>query len=140
MHTFSKPLDSYSWLKKHKLLSSGLFAFILIGLYQTKQQYHQTASQKRNEKQQDVSHLFPIIDMQKKVGVNKEFRRQLTSIATILFPNWHTKEALLLVLHSVFLILRTYLSVVVARLDGRIVRDLVISDVSVLIQIILIHS
>lgn len=127
MHTFSKPLNSYSWLKQNKALSTSLFACILIGVYQTKQQYHQTASQKRNEKQKDISHVFPIIDMQKKVGVNKEFRRQLNAIATILFPNWHTKEVLLLVLHSIFLILRTYLSVVVARLDGRIVRDLVIA-------------
>ncbi|KAI8099738.1 ABC transporter transmembrane region 2-domain-containing protein [Halteromyces radiatus] len=63
--------------------------------------------------------------MQKKVGVNEEFRRQLRSLAVILFPSWHTKEAVLLVLHSIFLILRTYLSVVVARLDGRIVKDLV---------------
>ncbi|CDS14482.1 hypothetical protein LRAMOSA06651 [Lichtheimia ramosa] len=70
-------------------------------------------------------HLFPVTDTLKKVGVNDEFFRQLRAIATILFPNWYTKEALLLVLHSAFLILRTYLSVVVARIDGRIVRDLV---------------
>ncbi|KAI8061623.1 ABC transporter transmembrane region 2-domain-containing protein [Gongronella butleri] len=68
--------------------------------------------------------LFPIVDNQK-VGVNPEFRRQLRSIGAILFPSWKTKEAGLLVLHSIFLILRTYLSLVVARLDGRIVRDLV---------------
>ena len=35
------------------------------------------------------------------------------------------KEAFLLVLHTFFLINRTILSVMVARLDGRIVRDLV---------------
>ncbi|ORX52818.1 hypothetical protein DM01DRAFT_1306547 [Hesseltinella vesiculosa] len=68
--------------------------------------------------------LFPVVDG-KKVGVNVEFRRQLRSIAAILFPHWKTKEAGLLVLHSIFLILRTYLSVVVAQLDGRIVKDLV---------------
>ncbi|EIE91205.1 hypothetical protein G6F46_003719 [Rhizopus delemar] len=62
---------------------------------------------------------------QQKLGVNKQFLQQLESIATILFPNWYTKEVLLLILHSIFLVLRTYLSVVVARLDGRIVKDLV---------------
>ena len=35
------------------------------------------------------------------------------------------KEAFLLLLHTFFLIARTVLSVMVARLDGRIVRDLV---------------
>ena len=35
------------------------------------------------------------------------------------------KEAFLLLLHTFFLIVRTVLSVMVARLDGRIVRDLV---------------
>ena len=35
------------------------------------------------------------------------------------------KEAFMLVLHTFFLVLRTVLSVMVARLDGRIVRDLV---------------
>lgn len=127
MQTFSKPLDSYSWLRQNKLASTSLFAAAVIGLYQAKQQFQISAKKAKNsEKEQvDLSSLFPIIDFNQKVGVNKEFRRQLTSIAAILFPNWHTKEAGLLVLHSIFLILRTYLSVVVARLDGRIVRDLV---------------
>lgn len=69
--------------------------------------------------------LFPVVDVASKVGVNQEFRRQLRAIATIILPHWRTKEVFLLVLHSFFLILRTYLSVVVARIDGRIVRDLV---------------
>lgn len=69
--------------------------------------------------------LFPVVDVASKVGVNQEFRRQLRAIAAIILPHWRTKEVLLLVLHSFFLILRTYLSVVVARIDGRIVRDLV---------------
>lgn len=129
MHTFSKPLNTnYSWLRQNKFASTSLFAVVLIGLYQAKQQIQITATKanKKNEENKvDISSLFPIIDFNQKVGVNKEFRRQLDSIAAILFPSWHTKEAGLLVLHSIFLILRTYLSVVVARLDGRIVRDLV---------------
>jgi ATP-binding cassette subfamily D (ALD) long-chain fatty acid import protein len=121
MNLLSKPIDN----RTNKIFSSSLFVLVLVGLYQSKKSWQKTAKLKQNEKQKDISSLFPIIDFTQKVGVNKEFRRQLASIAHILFPNWHTKEVLLLVLHTIFLVLRTYLSVVVARLDGRIVRDLV---------------
>ncbi len=42
-----------------------------------------------------------------------------------MIPRWGSKETGLLLSHGVFLLLRTYLSLVVARLDGEIVRDLV---------------
>ncbi|KAK0552338.1 ATP-binding cassette long-chain fatty acid transporter pxa1 [Tilletia horrida] len=61
----------------------------------------------------------------KKVGVNKEFFRQLRAIFLILIPNTRSREVFIFVLHTFFLVLRTYLSVLVARLDGAIVRDLV---------------
>lgn len=44
---------------------------------------------------------------------------------SIMIPRWSSKEAGLLLSHGVFLMLRTYLSLVVARLDGELVRDLV---------------
>ncbi|KAF8526512.1 ABC transporter transmembrane region 2-domain-containing protein [Hysterangium stoloniferum] len=50
---------------------------------------------------------------------------QLISILRIAFPSIRSKQTLVLILHSAFLVLRTYLSVLVAKLDGRIVRDLV---------------
>ncbi|KAE8231048.1 hypothetical protein CF326_g3945 [Tilletia indica] len=61
----------------------------------------------------------------KKVGVNKEFFRQLRAIFLILVPHSNSREVFIFALHSFFLVLRTYLSVLVARLDGKIVRDLV---------------
>ncbi|KAF9919838.1 hypothetical protein FBU30_010470 [Linnemannia zychae] len=60
-----------------------------------------------------------------KVGVNKEFFRQMEAIFKILIPKLRCKETLILILHTTFLVLRTYLSVVVARLDGAIVKDLI---------------
>ncbi|KAJ9629933.1 ATP-binding cassette long-chain fatty acid transporter pxa1 [Taxawa tesnikishii (nom. ined.)] len=42
-----------------------------------------------------------------------------------MIPRWTSKETGLLFSHGAFLLLRTYLSLVVARLDGEIVRDLV---------------
>lgn len=61
----------------------------------------------------------------KKVGVNKEFFRQLKAIFRILIPRRNSKEVFIFLLHTSFLVLRTYLSMLVARLDGIIVRDLV---------------
>lgn len=62
---------------------------------------------------------------QTKPGLNLAFLHQFLSLMSIMIPRWTSKEAGLLLSHGVFLLLRTYLSLVVARLDGEIVRDLV---------------
>ncbi|KAI9729285.1 MAG: hypothetical protein M1834_006956 [Cirrosporium novae-zelandiae] len=62
---------------------------------------------------------------QTKPGLNLAFLHQFLSLLSIMIPRWTSKEAGLLFSHGVFLLLRTYLSLVVARLDGEIVRDLV---------------
>ncbi|KAL2112737.1 hypothetical protein VUR80DRAFT_6619 [Thermomyces stellatus] len=63
--------------------------------------------------------------VQTKPGLNLAFLHQFLSLMSIMIPRWTSKEAGLLVSHAAFLMLRTYLSLVVARLDGEIVRDLV---------------
>lgn len=60
-----------------------------------------------------------------KVGVDKEFLRRLQFLINILVPTWRSKEMAMVILHGIFLVLRTWLSVVVARIDGRIVKELV---------------
>lgn len=62
---------------------------------------------------------------QTKPGLNLAFLHQFLSLMSIMIPRWSSKEAGLLISHGVFLMLRTYLSLVVARLDGELVRDLV---------------
>lgn len=62
---------------------------------------------------------------QTKPGLNLAFLHQFLSLMSIMIPRWTSKETGLLLSHGVFLLLRTYLSLVVARLDGEIVRDLV---------------
>ena len=62
---------------------------------------------------------------QTKPGLNLAFLHQFLSLLNIMIPRFGSKETGLLFSHGVFLILRTYLSLVVARLDGAIVRDLV---------------
>ncbi|KAI1353412.1 lipid transporter [Xylaria sp. FL0043] len=62
---------------------------------------------------------------QTKPGLNLAFLHQFLSLMSIMIPRWTSKEAGLLLSHGAFLMLRTYLSLVVARLDGELVRDLV---------------
>ncbi|GAA6059033.1 hypothetical protein JCM10212_001258 [Sporobolomyces blumeae] len=60
-----------------------------------------------------------------RVRVNKEFFRQLGAIFRIIVPRTTSKEVALIGLHTTFLLLRTYLSLLVAQLDGKLVGDLV---------------
>ena len=60
-----------------------------------------------------------------KPGLNVAFIHQFLSLLSIMIPHWNSKESGLLLSQGVFLLLRTYLSLVVTRLDGEIVRDLV---------------
>ncbi|TPX30347.1 hypothetical protein SmJEL517_g06070 [Synchytrium microbalum] len=63
-----------------------------------------------------------------KVSVDKKFWKQLYYIWKICVPTLNHKTVGILSLHTIFLVLRTYLSVLVARLDGKLVRDLVAGD------------
>ena len=72
--------------------------------------------------------LAPLLHVpppQTKPGLNLAFLHQFLSLLSIMIPHWNSKESGLLVSQAAFLMLRTYLSLVVARLDGEIVRDLV---------------
>ncbi|EXJ76908.1 ATP-binding cassette, subfamily D (ALD), member 2 [Capronia epimyces CBS 606.96] len=61
----------------------------------------------------------------RRVEINREFFRNLLRLLRIVIPGWRSKELRLLVSHSVFLILRTLLSLYVADLDGKVVSALV---------------
>ncbi|KAL8702588.1 MAG: hypothetical protein Q9201_004247 [Fulgogasparrea decipioides] len=71
---------------------------------------------------QPASHVPP---PNTKPGLNIAFLHQFLSLLSIMTPHWNSKESGLLLSQGVFLLLRTYLSLVVTRLDGEIVRDLV---------------
>ncbi|KAF9447678.1 hypothetical protein P691DRAFT_706310 [Macrolepiota fuliginosa MF-IS2] len=77
---------------------------------------------------------FPLLSasVQTKPNLDLAFLRQLRSILlNIIFPPatlWRNRELGIVLMHSGFLVLRTVLSIMVARLDGRIVRDLVKAD------------
>ncbi|XP_068163294.1 ATP-binding cassette sub-family D member 2-like [Antennarius striatus] len=58
-------------------------------------------------------------------GVNAEFFKQILELGRILFPKLVSRELCLLCLHSVALVSRTFLSIYVAGLDGKIVKTIV---------------
>lgn len=58
-------------------------------------------------------------------GLNADFFKQILELGKILFPKLVSKELGLLSLHSVALISRTFLSIYVASLDGKIVKTIV---------------
>ncbi|KAF2130802.1 hypothetical protein P153DRAFT_384027 [Dothidotthia symphoricarpi CBS 119687] len=64
-------------------------------------------------------------DGRKKVELNREFFKNLLRLLKICIPGWKSKELRLIISHSVFLVLRTMISLYVAELDGRLVSSLV---------------
>lgn len=60
-----------------------------------------------------------------RVEINREFFRNLLRLLKIVIPGIRSKELRLLISHSVFLVLRTLLSLYVAELDGKVVSALV---------------
>jgi ATP-binding cassette, subfamily D (ALD), peroxisomal long-chain fatty acid import protein len=61
----------------------------------------------------------------KRVEINREFFRNLLRLLKIVIPGIRSKELRLLISHSIFLVLRTLLSLYVAELDGKVVSSLV---------------
>lgn len=88
---------------------------------------HPTSKEKFDS---DVPHFPPLPTAARtKPNIDRSFFNQLTAILfRVAIPKLRSKESLIVVSHSFFLVLRTVLSIMVARLDGVIVRDLVRAD------------
>lgn len=61
----------------------------------------------------------------KKVELNREFFQNLFRLLKIVIPGVRSKEMRLLISHTVFLVIRTLISLYVAELDGKLVSALV---------------
>jgi ATP-binding cassette subfamily D (ALD) long-chain fatty acid import protein len=60
-----------------------------------------------------------------RVELNREFFRNLLRLLKIVIPGWKSQEFRLLISQSIFLVIRTLLSLYVADLDGQLVSSLV---------------
>lgn len=65
---------------------------------------------------------------EKRTGINALFFKELSAIWSIIVPHIRSKTSGLLFVHALFLAMRTYLSLLVAKLDGQIVRDLIAAN------------
>ncbi|KAF2362166.1 ABC transporter type 1 transmembrane domain [Trinorchestia longiramus] len=85
----------------------------------------------KNESDVSTSSAQKSGDSRKKgPAVNKEFLKQLRHLIKIIIPSALSKEAGILYLHTASLIARTFLSIYVAKLEGRVVKYIVRKDVS----------
>ncbi|KAI0244035.1 ATP-binding cassette long-chain fatty acid transporter pxa1 [Massospora cicadina] len=143
----SKLFEGWAWWRYHLLTnrtitSASIVLIVLHNLFIWRRIAHARklklspgstvppADEVEDERRLDLyTQLFPT--RAGRVGVNRQFFAQLSAIAKILFPSGGCRAdslALTLMLHTLFLVLRTYISLVVARVDGRLVRDLVNRD------------
>lgn len=77
------------------------------------------------EENEDENGPLKVSKSDVKVGVDGRFYKQLRYILRVCVPSWKSRPAGILALHTLFLVARTYLTVVVARIDGRLVKELV---------------
>ena len=83
---------------------------------------------KNNDLYEHDKFLFKNVDLEKTKYSSlfySKFLNQINVISKILIPSIFDKNSFLLTLQIFFLIMRTWLSLFVARLDGQIVRDII---------------
>lgn len=126
-HTLLKLLSRLSTLatsKQGKVVIAGLAATLIAAVVKRKRE---AAHRQRSIRESLSAEELRALELRKKakVAVNKEFFIRLKYLVKIVLPSWKSKEALLLLLHSSFLVVRTFLSLYVASLDGAIVKSIV---------------
>ncbi|EFW16378.1 hypothetical protein D8B26_005721 [Coccidioides posadasii str. Silveira] len=123
------------YLKHRKTISRGVYLTLFLALI--KRVHNAISEQKASQRQAEIRErpMTRSYDRdasggtegvpRKKIGLNREFLRNLARLLRIVIPGWKSKEFRLLLSHSVFLVLRTLLSLYVAELDGKLVSSLV---------------
>lgn len=113
--------------KKNTAITVSALAVVAFGLYlanKKKKQQHKTSTSSALSTRSS-SHNATTQRGQRKGAVNGEFLAQLIALLRIAMPGVASKEFLLLLLHTGFLVARTFLSIEVSKLDGAIVKSIV---------------
>ena len=134
----SKMLEASSKVKHAKAKAAVGVGVVSIIAYALRRRYKSNMNQGLGSK--STNDLLKLMKKEKKgesgqltksksIHVNKEFFQQLKWLIKIIIPKIWCKEFLLLFLHTCSLISRTFLSIYVAQLDGKIVKTIVERDV-----------
>lgn len=121
------------YLKHRTRISRGVYVTLFIALVhrvhnavsEQKAAIRRQAEIKETSGPKTVEERADAGQRKKRVEINREFFKNLWRLLRIVIPGAKSKEARLLLSHTVFLVLRTLLSLYVASLDGRVVSALV---------------
>ncbi|KAK8107450.1 ATP-binding protein cassette subfamily D (ALD) member 2 [Apiospora kogelbergensis] len=118
------------YVKNRTRISRAVYLTLLLALinrvrHAISEQKAASAREAEKRRSGTTSSEGPDVTAKKKVELNREFFRSLLRLLKIVIPGWHSKETRLLLSHSLFLVIRTLISVKVAEMDGAIVKALV---------------
>eukprot|EP01098_Paradermamoeba_levis_P015757 TRINITY_DN8165_c0_g1_i1.p1 TRINITY_DN8165_c0_g1~~TRINITY_DN8165_c0_g1_i1.p1 ORF type:complete len:170 (-),score=34.75 TRINITY_DN8165_c0_g1_i1:70-579(-) len=105
---------------KKRILAGALVSALLLG-YRNK--VNNAAQQKTASKLHVNVNVKPTEGSKKKI--NKEFMSQLMTLLKIAIPGFGSKEFFILLLHTSFLFSRTFASLIIAKMDGYLVKNIV---------------
>ncbi|KAI4143377.1 MAG: hypothetical protein LQ341_002940 [Variospora aurantia] len=118
------------YLKNRTKISRAVYLSLFVALIG--RIYHAISEQKAASVQQAALHRQPgttsaggEAKTRERVEINREFFKNLLRLLKIVIPGWKSKELRLLISHSLFLVVRTLISLYVAELDGKLVSSLV---------------
>ena len=116
------------YVKNRKTVGRGVYLALFIALIHRVHNAiaeQKAAAQRQAELRSKPSTGDVETGKKKRVEINREFFRSLLRLLRICIPSWKSKELRLLLSHSIFLVVRTLLSLYVAELDGKVVSSLV---------------
>jgi ABC-type uncharacterized transport system fused permease/ATPase subunit len=114
---------------KNAAITASTVAVVAFGAYLARKKRKQlatdTSSSSSSSALRKTAHDAKALSRSGHGQVNMEFVRQLRELLAIAMPGVASKEFLLLLLHTAFLVSRTFLSIEVSKLDGAIVKSIV---------------
>ncbi|KAF8252480.1 hypothetical protein K440DRAFT_536487 [Wilcoxina mikolae CBS 423.85] len=122
---------SSTYLKHRTNISRAVYLTLFIALInRTRNAVNEQKAAAARQRQQDASvsdrtSTPDFVGQKRKVELNREFFRNLFRLLKVVIPGVRSKEMRLLISHTVFLVIRTLISLYVAELDGKLVSALV---------------